>query len=246
MCHLTALAINFNFVLLVVELVLLIPTLLLLVLGRREERGRRTLLERITTMVKLVSTQEYFNTIHASMQKAKTSVRGIITGSAPKEKEQEDLVKSLVEEIKTATKRGVTIRYLLPKLQDRLRVASMYSEGGAEVRFHSSLIATDLRYVVVDDKKCVLGLPETAGQNEPTREGFMIPSEGLSSLLNNQFDSKWSTGIKYDEYVGEILNEIRSHNPNLSNTLLSEQLHIPESEVARISAKTMASAKTPA
>ncbi|MDG6905120.1 MAG: hypothetical protein JRN20_04965 [Nitrososphaerota archaeon] len=136
-------ATNFDFLLLVVESILLIPTLLLLGLGRRDARGRRMLIERITAMMKLVSTQEYFNTIHSSMQKAKSTIRGIIIGSAPKAKEQEKLVRNIVEEIRTATKHGVAVRCLLPKLQDKLRVASLYSGVGAEVRFHSGLIATD-------------------------------------------------------------------------------------------------------
>ena len=78
---------------------------------------------------------------------------------------------------------------------------------------------SDLRFVVLDGKTAVLGLPVTAGQDQPTREGYMIPSEGLSEILASQFDSKWASGVSYDDYIGEVLKEIKSHNPNVSDKL---------------------------
>ncbi len=235
------LSIDLNFVLIVVELVLLVPTLLLLVLGRNEERGRRQLLSQITSVAKTVSRQEYFNSVHSSMQRAAVTVKGSITGSAPKSKQEDDLVQSIVEEIRRAAKRGVSIKYLVPKSQDRLRVASRYKEAGADIIFHPGLVVSDLRFVVVDGKTVVLGLPGTAGQNEPTREGYVIPSEGLSEILSSQFESKWSEGMGYDEYVRSVLEEVKSHNPNVSDKLLSSQLQIPENELRRISESTKTS-----
>ncbi|MCL5068719.1 MAG: hypothetical protein M1368_10265 [Thaumarchaeota archaeon] len=224
---------DLNFILVAVELVLLVPTLLLLVLGRREERGRRHLLEQITRTAKIVSRQEYFNSVHSSMQKATRSISGIITGSAPKSREEEEIVKSIVEEIRRANQRGVVVRYLVPESQDRLRVASLYKQAGAEIRFLLGLVVNDLRFEVVDNKSVVIGLPVTAGQNQPTREGYMLPSEGLSEILSNQFENKWKSGRSYDDYIGQVLNEIKSHNPNVSRELLLNQLQIPEGELQR-------------
>lgn len=226
-------AFDLNFILVVVELVLLVPTLLLLLLGRREERGRRHLLEQITHTAKMVSRQEYFNSVHSSMQKATTSINGIITGSAPKSREGEEIVQSIVEEISRASRRGVVIRYLVPESQDRLRVASSYKQAGAEIKFLLGLVVNDLRFEVVDNKTTVIGLPGTAGQNQPTREGYLIPSEGLSEILTNQFENKWKSARSYDDYMGQVLNEIKSHNPNVSRALLLTQLQIPEGELQR-------------
>ena len=226
-------AFDLNFLLVVVELILLVPTLLLLVLGRREERGRRHLLEHISHTARMVSRQEYFNSVHSSMQRARTSISGIITGSAPKSKEGEELVQSIVDEISRASERGVIIRYLVPESQDRLRVASSYKQAGAEIKFLLGLVVNDLRFEVVDNKTVVIGLPGTAGQNQPTREGYLIPSEGLSEILSNQFENKWKNARSYDDYIGEVLNEIKSHNPNVSRELLLTQLQIPEGELQR-------------
>ena len=112
----------------------------------------------------------------------------------------------------------------------------MYKEAGAEIKFHPGLVVSDLLYSVVDSKTVVIGLPLTVGHYQPTREGFMIPSEALSEILVSRFDEKWTTGMGYDDYVREALLEIKSHNPNVSEKVLSNHLQIPEAEHVRVSA----------
>jgi hypothetical protein len=228
-------ALDLNLLLLVVELVLLAPTLLLLILGRREERGRRELLTHITSTARLVSRQDYFNSVRVGMEGSKESIMGSITGSAPKTQEQEDQVNKITEEIGRASRRGVSVRYMVPKLHDRLTVATRYKTVGAEVRFHPSLVVSDLRYIVIDGKESVIGLPSSASENSPTREGYLIPSEGLARLFASQFEEKWAMSLSYDDYVMEIIAEAKSHDPNVSQALLSSQLGITEVEIQRIS-----------
>ena len=226
-------ALDLNLILLIVELLLLVPTLALLILGRRETQGRQALLRQMATTARMVSRQEYFNSVQFAMQNAAKSIKGSITGSAPQTPEQRDQVDGIFAQIHNANTRNVTIQYLLPKTQDRLGVASRYREAGAELRFHPGLIVSDIRYMVVDGKHAVLGLPSAAGENEPTREGYVIPSEGLAQILLQQFEEKWAQAATYDEYLHDVLLETKSHNPNISSQLLSLQLSIPESEVNR-------------
>ena len=67
--------------LLIVELVLLIATFSLIMLGRREARGRENLVQHMINTARMVSRREYFNSLHFAMQTAAGSVRGSITGS---------------------------------------------------------------------------------------------------------------------------------------------------------------------
>src|SRR5579875_2273950 len=228
-----ALPIDINLILLIVELILLVPTLLLLILGRQEERGRRQLLTHITNTARMVSRQEYFNSVQAAMQRANKSIKGSITGSAPKTRDQEEEVRRIIEEIRRSRQRGVSIQYLFPKSQDRLTMANRYKESGAQIRFHPGLVVSDIRFVVIDNQCTVLGFPSVAGENQPTREGYSIPSEGLAEILTQQFEGKWSQGTEYDDYLKEVLLEIKSHNPNISFKLLSSQLQVEESEIRR-------------
>jgi hypothetical protein len=225
---------DINLILLIAELALLIPTLLLLLLGRREERGRRTLLQEITRTAKMLSRQEYFSNIQSSMQIARESIKGSITGSRPKSQYGEIKVQEIVDQIHHTKSRNVAIQYLVPQTQDRITIASRYEQAGAEVRFHPALLINDIRYTIIDHTHCVIGLPRTAGRDEPTREGYSIPSEGLAEILTKEFDGKWIQGTKYEDYLRQVVMEIKHHNPNVSTILLSAQLKIPESQVKEI------------
>ena len=217
------------------ELCLLVPTLLLLVLGTREHNGRRRLVEHLTSTAKMLSRQEYFNSVDSAMRSAQRSIRGSITGSLPKTGEQEESVRKIATAIEQLTKKSsLKIQYLLPKSQDRLSVAYRYMHAGATVRFHPALLVSDLRYVIVDDRLAVLGLPNATGEDQPTREGYSIPSEALAEIFSSQFQTKWEQAVDYENYSRAVLREIRNHSPNVSSTLLSGQLSIPAEEIERL------------
>jgi len=192
------------------------------------------LLEQMAHTARIVSRQEYFNAVHFVMQSARNSIKGSITGSPPSTAEQKDQVQSILEHIAMAKKRGVSAQYLLPKSPDRLVIANRYQEAGAEIRLHGGIIVSDLRYTVIDNAYTVLGLPSSAGENQPTREGYVIPSEGLAEIFLRQFHARWEEAAPYDEYLKEIVTEIRKHNSSISVQLLASQLQIPESAITRI------------
>ena len=227
-------SIDVSLVLLVVELILLIATLSMLILARREAHGRQLLLRQITSTAKMVSRQEYFNSVQFGMQNAVASIKGSITGSSPQTPEQRDRIEGIIEQIHRARSRNVTVQYLVPKAQDRIALASRYKEAGAELRFHAGLLVSDLRYVIVDGKHTVLGLPSAPGETEPTREGYVIRSEGLAQVLLQNFEGKWGEASTYDNYINGILLEIKSHNPVVSTQLLSSQLGVSESDIKRM------------
>ena len=227
-------SIDVSLVLLVVELILLIATLSMLILARREAHGRQLLLRQITSTAKMVSRQEYFNSVQFGMQNAVASIKGSITGSSPQTPEQRDRIEGIIEQIHRARSRNVTVQYLVPKAQDRIALASRYKEAGAELRFHAGLLVSDLRYVIVDGKHTVLGLPSAPGETEPTREGYVIRSEGLAQVLLQNFEGRWGEASTYDNYINGILLEIKSHNPVVSTQLLSSQLGVSESDIKRM------------
>ena len=224
--------------LLAVELILLIATLALLIQARRESKGRENLLEQMAHTARIVSRQEYFNAVHYVMQSARASIQGSITGSIPSTAEQTDQVQAIIDHIALAKSRGVKIQYILPKSPDRLVIANRYKQAGAEVRLHGGIIVSDLRYTVIDHAYTVLGLPSSAGENQPTREGYVIPSEALAEIFLRQFEEGWKASTPYDEYLKTIVSEIRTHNPKISPQILSSQLQLPESEIARIEERT--------
>ena len=183
--------------LLAVELILLVATLVLLIQARRESSGREKLLEQMAHTARIVSRQEYFNAVHFVMQSARNSIKGSITGSVPSTPEQNDQVQAIIDRISIAEKREVKVQYILPKSPDRLVVANRYREAGADIRLHGGIIVSDLRYTVIDNAYTVLGLPSSTGENQPTREGYVVPSEALAEIFLRQFQSRWEEAEPY-------------------------------------------------
>lgn len=226
---------NLNIILVIVELSLLIPTLLLLVLGRKEHTGRQRLLEQLASTANVLTRQEYFNSVEITMQSAKRSIIAAITGSSPKNHEEQESLQRIVDKISQLRNAGVReISYLMPKSVNRLSIAYAYKAAGAEVRFHPGLLVSDLRYMVVDAQVTVIGLPTAAGENQPTKKGYTIPSEAISNMFGKEFDSKWANAVDYDLYSKEVVAEIIAHNHHASKRIISMELLIPELEVERI------------
>lgn len=189
-------------ILLAVELVLLVATLTLLVLYRREMKARETLIQHVSSVADVITRQEYFVAVVDAIQGAETKLIGCVTGSPPTIEEGE-VIRQLLRSVGEAVKRGVKVRYLLPLAPDRLRMARWYSTTGAEVRFDPSLLISDARYMCTDEKLAVVGVPDRKGENQPTRKGYVIPSETIARLLVGDFESKWnsSAGKSYEAYL---------------------------------------------
>ncbi|MGD0250910.1 MAG: hypothetical protein ABSB97_08535 [Thermoplasmata archaeon] len=227
--------------LLIAELVLLMATLYLLLMARREAGARKRLLSQMARTAAVLSRQEYFHSVILGMQTARSSIHGLISGSSPTTKENADHVRQIAEQIQLAVQRGTTVRYLVPKAVDRIALASLYRAAGADLRFHPGHLVNDARYVIFDDRFTVIGLPAVTGENEPTREGFTLPSEGVASIFDQQFDQDWSGATPYDAYLTEVIQEIRFHSPQVSLRLISTQLQISEKELLQYESNRPAS-----
>ena len=147
-----------------------------------------SLLTEVGRVTKVLTRQEYFFSIIEAMLDANEEIIGCITGRPPSGDEV-GMTRHIADAIERMTKKGVIVRYLLPKFPDRLRVGVQYAKAGAEVLFSSCLAVHNLRYIVVDGKTAVLGMPERSGEEEATREGYTLPSEGLAEILKDHFES---------------------------------------------------------
>ncbi len=217
---------SIDMLLLIVELILLISTFIVIVLHRKEEKARETLVEKMLHTARIVSRQEYFNSVIFGIQGASKQIMGSITGSKPSNEVMEQ-VNRISQELSRAKEKGISIRYLVPKSSDRLKVACIYAKSGAEVRFHPGLLVFDLRFMVIDGKHVVLGFPSEKGEDKPTREGYLIPSDGLAEMLEEIFEKRWKEAQACDEYLKDIVMELKKHNNQVSASKLSQELEVP-------------------
>lgn len=215
--------------LLILESVLLVVTIILLLYSIREGRGRKDLLLEVGKATKILTRQEYFLTVADSMIEAKEEIIGCITGRIPAGDDVRR-TKDIIGHIKRLTRNGVRVKYLLPKFPDRLHVGYFYTKAGAEIRYSSCVMVHNIRYIVVDDRLVVIGIPESTGEKEATKKGYRISSEGLAMILKEHFYMCWDKNINYEEYVREIINQT-----GITTKLLARELQIDEKELERIS-----------
>ena len=192
--------------LLVLESVLLVATVILLIYGIYEGRRRDALLREVGRVTKVLTRQEYFFSVMSAMQDARQEIIACITGRPPSG-DDVPMARHIVETVESLAKRGVSIRYLLPKFPDRLQIGVQFAKAGAEVRFSSCLMVHNVRFSVIDERVVVLGIPESTGEKEATKKGYTIPSEGLAMILKGYFN-----GCESQSSLKEYLQEVIAHS----------------------------------
>ena len=211
--------------LLILESALLVATIILLLYSIREGKGRKNLLLEVGKATKILTRQEYFLTVTDSMMDARVEVIGFITGRLPT-RDDKKRVRDIINNIEKLTKNDIKVKYLVPKFPDRLHIGYLYSRAGAEVRYGIGAIASDIRYIIVDDRFVVIGIPESMGEKEATKKGYRIPSESLAAILKDQFYRCWEESMTYEKYVEEAIKQT-----GLSPKQLGRELQIDEKEL---------------
>lgn len=217
--------------LLVLESVLLAATVILLLFSLKEGRGRKALLEEVGRATKILTRHEYFLAVTDVMTESERELLGFITGRTPTG-EDEPRTRDVITHIERLVGRGVSVKYLLPKFNDRLHVGHLYTRAGAEVRYSTCALFHDVRYTVSDERTVVVGIPEALGEREATKKGYRIPSEGLSNILKEHFLTCWDAGTTYQEFVRETLRQTGS-----TPRALARELKIDEAELERLAGR---------
>lgn len=212
--------------LLLIESVLLIATIVLLALSIKEGRSRDDLLKKLAMTTKILSREDYFTAVINAFQEAQKEVFGCITGRAPTSGDEKH-IDDIVQQIERVTKMGIKVRYMLPKFPDRLRIGSLYTKAGAEVRYSNCLFLNDHRSMIVDDRIVIVGVPEAVGEVEPTKKGFRIPSKGLGRILKDHYLNCWNNNVTYSEYLKEVLEQTGG-----SVEILAKELEIDGEEIS--------------
>jgi hypothetical protein len=218
--------------LLLVEFFLLLTTVALLILNRREAKSRQVMMNQFSSVADVITRQEYFVAVIDALGRAERRLAGSVTGSPPSPEEGE-VIQEILDAVNGATRRGVEVRYLLPLVPDRLQMAKKYTSMGAQVKLHSALLISDARYMLVDDRMVLVGVPERKGRNEPTRKGYAIPSESVAHLFKAEFEAHWNSNEAktYSSYLSELVAGARSSNPNISVDLIASNLGIEREDV---------------
>ena len=208
--------------LLILESALLVFTILLLLDSIKEGRSRSNLLVEINRAARTFTRLEYFLAVVDSMADARREVAGLISGRFPAGTDIKR-TKDIVNSIERAGKAGINIKYILPRFHDRLYIGCIYSKAGAEIRYCTCPAMHDLRYTIVDGGVTIIGIPEGNGEKEATKKGYKIISEGLNTLLMENFNSCWDSATPYAEYLREVIRETKATPKQLAIELKIEE-----------------------
>ena len=191
--------------LLSLESLLLIFTIVLLFYSIKEGKQRDKLIMEVGKATRVLTRQEYFLTIIDSMLDAKEEIVGCITGRPPAGDDIR-MTRTIMENIKQISKQGVRVTYILPKFPDRLHLGHKYMKAGADILYSSCLMVHNMRYIIVDERTVIMGVPESTGEKEATKKGYRIPSEGLAMVLKNYFNT-CEKQSNFTEYLNEVMTQ---------------------------------------
>ncbi len=231
------LAIPLNFgslqvALLAVELALLAATVVLIFATRRELKARDALMQHVSMATEAITRQEYFETVIAAIRSSRRQICAVVTGTNPSPEEAE-VLKVIMDTVKQACSDGVQIRYLLPSSPDRLEMARRYRLAGAEVMFHPDLLVNDARFMIVDDRAVIIGVPAQDGRSMPTKHGHSIASESIAHVFRERFEKQWHSAdaISYTDFLSELVTKARRFNPEVSSDVIAHNLRIAKEDI---------------
>ncbi len=213
-----------------VELALLVISVALLVLSRREHSGREALLEAILRATRELTRYEYFSSVIDGILSSRRSISGIVTGRRPVTTVGREAVARIVEALRKASSRGVSIRYIVYPSPDRLTVAYAYKRAGALIRFHPYAGLADSRYTIIDGESVIIGI---AGKEKehPTRMGYVIRSRSLAQILERHFEDLWSEAEDFDSYLARLVREYSRGGAGPAE--IARHLEVPVEEVEK-------------
>ena len=216
--------------LLLLESVLLIATVILLVYSIREGKHRDNLLQEIGKATKILTRQEYFLMVIDSMMDAEEEIVGCITGRIPGGDDKQ-MTRDIITTIESLVKNKVRVKYLLPKFPDRLYIGYLYTKAGAEILYSSCLMVHNMRFIIVDERIIIIGIPEIVGETEATKKGYRIPSEGLAMVLRNYFNT-CEKQTNFRDYIKEVMDQTGATLQHLAR-----EYKMDEKELIRIMEK---------
>jgi hypothetical protein len=197
---------NIETALLILESALILITIVLILFNIKEGRGRSALIMQMGSASKTLTRLEYFLSANDAISDAENEIVGFVTGRKPTGSDM-NRVNSFTRAIGRAKTKGVTVRYIFPKFQDRLYVGYLYSHEGAEVRYYSASPSQMMRYMIVDKSRVIIAIPESVSDREMTSKGYIIPSEPLASVLMDNFNSCWEASLPFKNYIEETLEQ---------------------------------------
>jgi hypothetical protein len=214
-----------------VVLALLPLDLLALALARRERRERLAHLSRVEDAARVYSRENYELLLMRNTRNAEKSIYCYWFSLHPSRAAA--AYADFNHELIAAKNRKVNIQIVTARDPSRLAAASELNNKGIEIRFHDSLLVSDLRFTLIDKCTLIFGLSDGAPE-APSREGVdMVNQRKLSLLVWRHFMEQWDRAITFEDYLTELIRSSLNDDPGNTPEMIAQQLKMPLTEIVR-------------
>jgi hypothetical protein len=156
---------------------------------------------------------------------------------------ESEAYKEINEQLIEKHKEGVDVRLVVAGEPSRIAPAFELVKGDVPVLFKNSLVVSDLRFSIFDDKLTVLGVPESAVKDgKPSRHGVDISSRKLNALLAQHFEAELSKKTEgFFDFVAYQCRDVLAEDPTNTVPMIADQLGIPKCVVTYACSQARAS-----
>jgi hypothetical protein len=97
---------------------------------------------------------------------------------------------------------------------------------------------SDARFMAVDDRTVIIGVPDRTGGDQPTRRGHNVTSESIAHLFSEKFENQWNSpeAKTYSQYLLELVASARHTNPNVSARVIADNLKVDKEDIEYVDA----------
>ena len=152
--------------------------------------------------VQVITDGEYFEVVHTCFKEAQSSIKVMMFEASYYEKYPNSPTNVLIRELIAAHKRGVSVKVILERRDERQRASvtnektgSMLSRGGVDVVYDPATVTTHTKLLIVDGTISVVGSTNwTYSALEKNHEvSVVVRSSEVARRLQDYFQTIWKT-----------------------------------------------------
>jgi cardiolipin synthase len=152
--------------------------------------------------VQVISDREYFEVVQTCFKEAQSSIKVMMFEASYYEKYPNSPTNVLIRELIAAHKRGVSVKVILERRDERQRASvtnektgSMLSREGVDVVYDPATVTTHTKLLIVDGTISVVGSTNwTYSALEKNHEvSVLVRSSEVAQRLQDYFQTIWKT-----------------------------------------------------
>ncbi len=190
-----------------------------------ERRARREHIKAVKDHTRALSRQVYESLIEDGVRNAKKRIYCYWHSLHAEETSQRyAMINELLVEKRS---KGLDVTLIVAKDPSRIAAAYELIQEEVPVLFQESLLISDLRFSLFDEKMTVVGLAEAEiDSDKPSRHGVDISNHKLNAMLAQHFEAELATASSLEEFVASLVPTDVLEDPTNRTEMVAAQLGV--------------------